>query len=195
MARSVYFAFYYEDVIDFRANVVRQSWRFRKDRFRDNSMWEEAKKKGATAIKKLIDENLVDSGVTCVLIGSETYKRRWVRYEIIKSLERGNGLFATYINRIRGKDKKIKAKGANPFLFIKFKISNNGNEINFFEFKGGKWIKYKDCNSMRNKYFGRKHWGKTYKLSDWFKIYCYINDNGKIKFTKWVERAAKQVNK
>jgi len=44
MARRVYFGFDYEDVADFRANVVRNHWRTKEHRnvagFFDASLWE-----------------------------------------------------------------------------------------------------------------------------------------------------------
>ena len=56
MAKRVFFSFHYQDVIDFRANVVRQHW-VMKDReeagYFDASMWESAKKRGS--LKQLID--------------------------------------------------------------------------------------------------------------------------------------------
>src|SRR5690606_26476511 len=105
MARSVYFSFHYQDVIDFRANVVRNSGKFRKgeDVFRDSSIWEEAKEKQVSKIKSLIDFELKGTSVTCVLIGSETYSRRWVRYEIMKSFEMKKGQVGIGINWIKDK--------------------------------------------------------------------------------------------
>lgn len=49
--------FHYQDVIDFRANVVRNHWLTKPDReeagFFDASIWEKAKKTGALALKRL----------------------------------------------------------------------------------------------------------------------------------------------
>ena len=45
MANSVFFSFHYQDVIEFRANVVRNHWVAKADRvaagFYDASIWEE----------------------------------------------------------------------------------------------------------------------------------------------------------
>jgi hypothetical protein len=55
MASRVYFCFHYQDVIDFRANVVRNHWMCKPDRdeagFFDASIWETARKTGNIAIK------------------------------------------------------------------------------------------------------------------------------------------------
>ena len=58
MAKRVYFAFHYQDVCDFRAaNVVRNHWMTKPHReaagFFDASLWEDAKKHGDIAIKRL----------------------------------------------------------------------------------------------------------------------------------------------
>jgi hypothetical protein len=59
MAKRVYFCFHYQDVIDFRANVVRNHWLTKPDRevagFFDASLWESAQKQGDVAIKRLIN--------------------------------------------------------------------------------------------------------------------------------------------
>lgn len=90
MAKRVFFSFHYQDVIDFRANVVRKHWRTKSDRkdagFFDASIWETAKRTSSLALKRLINSELQNTSVTVVLIGSGTYARRWVRYEIIKSM-------------------------------------------------------------------------------------------------------------
>ena len=107
MAKRVFFSFHYQDVIDFRANVVRQHWLTKPDResagFFDASIWKTAERARSTAVKRLINSGLDGTSVTCVLIGSQTYARPWVRYEILKSFCKGNSILAVHINPIRGK--------------------------------------------------------------------------------------------
>lgn len=83
MAKRVFFSFHYQDVIDFRANTVRNHWLTKADReaagFFDASIWETAKKTGDAALKRLINGALKNTSVTCVLIGSQTFNRRWSR--------------------------------------------------------------------------------------------------------------------
>ena len=94
MSKRVFFSFHYQDVIDFRANVVRNHWLTKPDRsdagFFDASIWESAKKTSDLAVKRLINDGVYNTTNTCVLIGTQTYARRWVRYEIMKSFERGD---------------------------------------------------------------------------------------------------------
>lgn len=117
MARRVFFSFHYERDV-WRAGVVRNSWRTKPDReaagFFDASIWEEAKKKGDAAIKKMIDDALVGTSVTAVLIGNQTSNRDYVKYEIKQSISRGNGLFGVMINRIENSKHEKDEPGANP---------------------------------------------------------------------------------
>jgi Thoeris protein ThsB, TIR-like domain len=103
MARKVFFSFQYDDVT--RANVVRNSDVITRKytqgaRFYDKSLWEETQKQGDLAIKRLINHGLEGSSVTCVLIGKDTWTRRWVRYELLKSMARGNGILGVRIHDV-----------------------------------------------------------------------------------------------
>ncbi|MCX5712988.1 MAG: TIR domain-containing protein [Candidatus Omnitrophica bacterium] len=117
MARCVYFAFHYQRDI-WRVNQVRNSnvvEGFDRAGFIDGSLWEEARKKGDTAIKKLIDEGLEGTTVTVVLIGAKTSEREYVEYEIDQSWKKGNGLLGVYIHQLEDRDGKADSKGKNPF--------------------------------------------------------------------------------
>jgi hypothetical protein len=122
MARRVFFSFHYERDI-WRANVVRNSWVTQEREaagFWDASLWEEAKKRGDEAIKRMINRGLENTSVTVVLIGAETASRPWVQYEIKKSYERGNGLFGVRIYSIKDQFGFPDLPGPDPFdhLFI-----------------------------------------------------------------------------
>lgn len=193
MPRSVYFSFHYQDVIDFRANVVRNSGRFRQKgaEFRDSSIWEEAEEKQIKKIKSLIDAELKGSSVTCVLIGSETYSRRFVRYELVKSFEMKKGQVGVGINWIKDKNGKTKIlAGENPYSYLGLKVSKDGKTIEFFEKKEGSWIVFKDLPIIKNTHLKENAFGKQFALSDFYKRYSYDWDNGKRHFTSWIEEAA-----
>ncbi len=118
MARKVFFSFHYERDV-WRAAQVRNSWVTKPDRetagFWDSASWEEVKKKGDTAIKKWIDDQLIGTSVTVVLIGAETSNRDYVKYELEQSWEKGNGILGIYIHQIKDKDGKTDTKGNNNF--------------------------------------------------------------------------------
>ncbi len=191
MAKRVYFCFHYQDVIDFRANVVRNHW-VTKDRsasgFFDASLWEEAKKKGSIAVKRLINSGLDNTSATCVLIGDHTYARPWVRYEIFRSLKRGNRVFGVHINGIRGKDGRTKNLGSNPFAFLGITYSEDGSSLNLWEYKS-KWLEYPELEgtaSVLTKRIQAKYWGKGFKLSYFYPCYKWNKDNGFVNFPTWV---------
>src|SRR5712664_188759 len=102
MPKRVYFGFDYEDVKTFRANVVRNHDVVKRNvedtGFFDASIWEDAELRGVDAVKRLINSNLENTSATCILIGTSTWQRRWVRYEILKSYDRGNVMFGVHIN-------------------------------------------------------------------------------------------------
>jgi len=102
MARRVFFSFEYGDVS--RAMVVRNSWVAQGKEaagFIDAANFEELERKGKTAIENWIDGQLNGTSVTVVLVGQETCDSRWVKYEIDKSVETGNGLLGIDISKIK----------------------------------------------------------------------------------------------
>lgn len=114
--RNVFFSFHYQRDI-WRANIVRNSGVVIGESaagFRDASLWEEAKRKGDQAIKSLIDEGLKGTTVTVVLIGAETANRKYVNYEIEKSIERGNGLLGVRIHNIKDRNGNTDSLGVIP---------------------------------------------------------------------------------
>lgn len=116
MAHRTFFSFHYElDV--WRASVVRKSDVTKQDvdaEWVDGSVWEEAKKKGDAAVKRLIDDALIGTSVTAVLIGSQTSTRKYVTYEIDQSVARGNGLLGIYIHNLADAAGNKATKGLNP---------------------------------------------------------------------------------
>jgi hypothetical protein len=128
MARRVYFGFDYDRDVS-RANVVRNIWVTKPDRqaagFFDVAEREKVKKGGYIAIKRWIDEQLKGTSVTVVLIGAKTYASFWVKYEIIKSYEKGNGILGIYINKIKDLKGRPDFKGRNPLDIIKVPVKKN----------------------------------------------------------------------
>jgi hypothetical protein len=116
MARRVFFSFHYQRDL-WRANVVRNSAVVEGTAaagFSDSSLWEKAKKEGDAAIQRLINGGLNGTSVTVVLIGAQTASRRWVTYEIEKSIERGNGLLGVRIHSIKDRGGQTDSAGLIP---------------------------------------------------------------------------------
>jgi len=194
MARRVYFAFHYQDVIDFRANVVRNHWLTKPDRdaagFFDASIWESAKRTGSIALKRLINSGLERTTVTCVLIGTQTFVRPWVRYEIMKSFRENNKLFAVHINSIRGRDQLTKLKGPNPLSYLGVTFSESGLTATLWEKVNSEWKKYIEIGDSAPYQTGgvsQAYRGKGFNLSQWYPEYDWVTDDGYSNFTHWVE--------
>jgi len=102
VARSVFFSFKYEDVS--RAMVVRNSWVTQGREaagFIDAADFEKVERQGDDAIQSWIDKQLDGTSVTVVLVGGKTCNSSWVKYEIKKSIEIGNGLLGVDISKIK----------------------------------------------------------------------------------------------
>jgi MTH538 TIR-like domain (DUF1863) len=116
MARRVFFSFHFEKDI-WRANQVRNSNVVAGADiagFFDHSEYEDAKRKGDDAVKRLILRHLENTTVTVVLIGEETGSRPWVRYEIDQSIARKNGLLGVYIHHLKDQNGLTTARGVKP---------------------------------------------------------------------------------
>lgn len=191
MAKRVFFSFHYQDVIDFRANVVRNHWLTKPHReaagFFDSSIWESAKRTSDIALKRLINGGLDNTSNTCILIGTETFDRQWVSYEIMKSFEKGNHIFCIHINCIKGKDGKTKALGNNPLDYLGYSFSSDGKKLNLHDYINGKWIKYPDLDGWSVKEVDEKYRNKIYRLSNKYEIYNWVEDDGFNNFSNWVK--------
>ena len=192
MAKKVFFSLHYQDVIDFRANVVRNhgSFKLSKDEagFYDSSIWEEAKKESSLALKRLINKGLINTSNTCVLVGSETYKRPWVRYEIFKSFIKGNHLLAVHINGIKCNKKETKNLGKNPFDFVGLYAKDKDN-VDLVEYKSNKWHYYTEIDS-KSTITLKNHGlpiGNATKLSKYYDIYKWNADDGFNNFKNWIQ--------
>lgn len=100
--RRVFFSFEYKEDVS-RAMVVRNIGVTQGKQaagFTDAADFEAIEKQGAQAIKDWIDGQLRGTSVTVVLVGAKTCDSRWVRYEIEKSEEIGNGLLGIDISEI-----------------------------------------------------------------------------------------------
>ena len=199
MARRVFFSFHYERDI-WRVNVVRNSWvpkgNYINAGFIDAAKFEDIKRQGDQAIKRWIDEQLEGTSVTVVLIGAETYSRLWVRYEIIKSFDRGNGLLGIYIHNIEDSNGDKDIKGENPFEYVGVFIDKEGRafycERGFF-----KWFK-SSLHSKCSRSFDKEYWtDNVYSFQDLLKVklYDWVKNNGYENLADWIEEAARKAGR
>lgn len=117
MARRVFFSFHYQRDI-WRVNQIRNIPNVTGSSaagFQDASLWEEARKKGDAAIKKLIDDGLQNTSVTVVCIGAKTAGRKYINYEIEQSMNRGNGIVGIQIHHLKDQNGNTDSPGETPY--------------------------------------------------------------------------------
>jgi len=126
MARRTFFSFHYQRDI-WRVNQIRNIpnvTRCAAAGFEDSSLWERAKSNSDEQIKRMIDDALDRTTVTVVCIGAKTAGRKYINYEIKKSLERGNGLVGLQINHLKDQNGDTDPLGESPYM-----IENAGYNV------------------------------------------------------------------
>ena len=116
MARRVFFSFHYQRDI-WRVNQIRNIPNVIGSAaagFQDSSLWEDARRDGDAAIKRLIDNGLQNTSVTVVFIGAKTAGRKYINYEIEKSIERKNGIVGIQIHHVEDQNGETDSPGATP---------------------------------------------------------------------------------
>ena len=195
--RRTFFSFHYQQDVS-RAHVVRNSWVTKEDRadagFFDGSVFESKKRAGEETLKAFLTDALKGTTVTCVLIGNQTAFRPWVRYELVRSFHRGNGLLGIYVHNVRNFDKETTVAGPNPFEHIAFRVA--GDRISWLETNNGNWIGYDRVPTMTLAESAYDLGGRNnHTFGNLFRTYDWVNDNGYANLGAWVEAAAKQAGK
>jgi hypothetical protein len=194
--RSVFFSFHYDRDI-MRVQQVKQHYitkgTYTETGFFDGSLEERAKRDGDALVKTLIDNGMTGSSVLCVLIGKETYTRRWVDYEILKAVECGMGVFGIRIHQLKDPKQGADTSGSSPFQFLGYG-TKDGKLIPMIQYQSG----WKDApylspiNESAAPYL--KNTDKPV-LSSLFSVYDWVDGDGYNNFGKWVEAAAKQAGR
>ena len=137
MARKVFFSFKYDDVQ--RAMNVRNSNVIAgtaKSGFIDKADFESVERQGHQAIKIWIDGQLEGTSVTVVLVGTDTHKSRWVKYEIEQSIARKNGILTIDISKIADLNGKTTDSGSLRVSGFKhYRWNSDGGRENL-----GTWV-------------------------------------------------------
>ena len=117
MPRHVFFSFHFDNDA-WRASQVRNSGVIDGNHpVRDNE-WEEIKKGGDPAIKKWIDGQMDGRSCAVVLVGSSTYSRPWVKYEIARAWALSKGVVGIRIHKLKNAAGDTAAGGSNPFDYV-----------------------------------------------------------------------------
>ncbi|KFF62085.1 TIR domain-containing protein [Pectobacterium brasiliense] len=195
MPRRTFFSFHYKPDI-WRAWNVRNSWVVKEDNeidqgFFDSNVFEASKKENDYALKTFLRKGLENTSVTCVLAGTQTWTRRWVRYEIARSVIKGNGLLTVYIHGVQNNDKETSIKGANTLDQMGLYRTEHG--IFLAEWKGEKWVKYTDYTLAipeRNLWFTAPKTNDVVQLLTHCLSYDFAGQDGRKNIGGWIEIAA-----
>jgi hypothetical protein len=195
MTRRTFFSFHYEPDV-WRAWNVRNIWVVKPGNqesvgFWDNSVFEASKSESADSLKNFLRKGLENTSVTCVLTGQNTWQRRWVRYEIARSILKGNGILTVHIHGVKNKVGVLGSKGANPLDAVGLYKTSNG--IFLAEWVGGKWQQYGDYTvaiPAGDLWFKAPTSGSVEALSKHCMSYDFSEQNGRQNIGGWIETAA-----
>jgi hypothetical protein len=88
--RKAYFAFRFADIM--RVNNVRKAWCIDHPdsptmrSFWDRSIWGKSEAQEPESLKALMRDAVIHSSAVCVLVGTNTWQGRWVKYEIARAV-------------------------------------------------------------------------------------------------------------
>ena len=119
MARQCFYSFHYKPD-NWRAAMVRQIGVIEGNRPAADNDWETITHgpNHEARIEKWIAEQMKGRTCTVVLVGSETAKRKWINYEIVKSWNEGLGVVGIRIHGLKDRFGVTSAMGENPFDHI-----------------------------------------------------------------------------
>jgi hypothetical protein len=213
--RRAFFSFNFDDV--WRVNNVRNAWKIthpdsaENRSFRDSSLWEARKLESADAIKNLIRAGVLYTSAVCVLAGSMTWDRRWVRYEIARAIIDGRGLLTVHLNNLpHHRTKTVHPRGRNPLEHMgiaKLQRSSLSSPKYFLyemwfksDGRGGQvpnWKPYIDYMLPVKKPAWLTDPGVDHvmPLSVDTAEYDYLLDHGHRNIGSWIDKAAKQAGR
>lgn len=207
--RKVFFSFHYADIM--RVNVVRLCNEFKTSEnprgarsiegFYDKSLWESKKLDGSDALKKLIRDGVTNTSVVCVLAGSATFSRPWVRYEIARSVIDEKGLLVVHINSIKHHKPPYTSheRGPDPTYYMGIAADENGNYYlceRMFDGLNWSWQWYKDYKHPVKvpKYMTPPTFNNPVRLSTVTAQYDW-SQNGHQNISQWLDLAAQEAGR
>lgn len=199
--RKAYFAFYFDDIM--RVNNVRNAWKIGHPdgslnrSFYDSSLWESKKLQNDEAIKSLIRTGVGYTSTVCVLVGTGTWQRRWVQYEIARSVIDGRGLLAVHINGLKHHQTlQTSPKGINPISRMGLARKEN-TKVYLCQKIGDKWQWYEDYTEPVSvpKYLTPPDNDHVRVLTEGTYEYDYVAQLGHKNIGAWIDLAAQEVGR
>jgi hypothetical protein len=200
--RRAFFSFHYDDIM--RVNNARNSWKIdhpeadNMRNFYDGSLWESKKLQGPDALKRLVREGVQQTSAVCVLVGTHTWSRRWVRYEIARAVIDNRGLLAVHINNINHHQYPYGPHplGHNPLAWFAIGKDNTvlyqPPKYYLHLWNGNAWERYKDYTDpvSRPAYVPDMLAGHLTQLSAVTPIYDFKQHQGHKNMGSWIDSAA-----
>jgi hypothetical protein len=125
MPKHVFFSFHYKPDVH-RASQVRNIGGISGNVAATDNDWESVTRGGDAAIKRWITGQLRGRSCTVVLVGAETASRKWVKYEIVESWNKGMGVVAIRIHGLKNLKGETAFAGDNPMEKIEL-VDGLGN--------------------------------------------------------------------
>jgi hypothetical protein len=211
--RKAFFSFHFLD--RFRVNDVRNTWKISHPSsatmrsFQDSSLWEIRKLTDPKAIKAIIGYGVAYTSAVCVLVGTETWSRQWVRYEIARAIIDGRGLLSVHLNSIRHHDTlTAHPLGRNPLDYMAIgKVQPNALQpAKYYLFEklavpdgvGGYrwgWVRYEADPVDLPGWVTDPPEGHVTPLSDNADEYDFMRDVGHKHIGTWLDRAAQRAGR
>jgi hypothetical protein len=191
MTTRVFFCYDPEDLKDQRVETVRQCWLSRAG-CEDSGIFEGEDLKGFTisgdaAVKQMIVANLEHTSVTCVVIGASTYSRRWVRYAIVESVQRGNRLVGVHVNGIPDRSRRTRPAGRNPLDHLALSFAADGGSVKVQQYMNGDWVPFPDNPGWPlSRPVSEQRRGRSLMLSSMFRSYDWAKDDGPANLHQWL---------
>lgn len=194
MARRTFFSFHYQPDV-WRVFNVRNCLQLVRDQtidgFFDSSVFEASKRDSETNLKAFLRDGMKNTSVTCVLNGAQTASRRWVRYEIVRAVLKGNGLLTVDIHGVKNKDGNASPRGADPLAQIGLYKTDKG--IYFAERMNNSWVRYGDYTlavPASSLWFEAPKTRVPVPLSKYCLRYDFAAQDGRKNISGWIETAA-----
>ena len=210
MGRRVYFAFDFDDLA--RIEIVRQSGKVGlretiQRGFYDRAVWESRALKNETGLLALMREAVRNSTTVCVLSGANTWRSRWVKYEIARAVIDERGLLAIHIDDIEPNRAAPERPGLNPLHVMGIYQHENGHYYLVERHEvvkdvstgalGFEWRLYADHPEplVPPRYVGDIEMGRAAPLSLFTAEHDFLADDGVANIAAWIDDAAAQVGR
>jgi hypothetical protein len=210
MGRRVYFAFDFDDVA--RIEIVRQSGKVGlretiQRGFYDRAVWESRALKNESGLLALMREAVRNSTTVCVLSGANTWRSRWVKYEIARAVIEERGLLAIHIDDIEPNRAAPERPGLNPLHVMGVYQHENGHHYLVERHEvvkdvstgalGFEWRLYADHPEplVPPRYVGDIEMGRAAPLSLFTAEHDFVADDGTANIAAWIDDAAAQVGR